>query len=80
MSESEQQPFGGRNERPDARPDDDTLPGERPADQNEKKVGPPGDSTANQTGRTPDRSRPSRPSRRPAAPERPLARSAPPGS
>ena len=38
MSESSQQPFGGRNERPD----DDTLPGERPVDEEEKHVEPPG--------------------------------------
>ena len=38
MSESSKQPFGGRNERPD----DDTLPGERPADDDEQRVEPPG--------------------------------------
>jgi hypothetical protein len=45
MSESEQQPFGGRNERPD----DDTLPGERPAEDDEKEVGPPGDKNDHET-------------------------------
>jgi len=37
MSESSNQPYGGRN----ARPDDDTLPGERPVGDEERHVGSP---------------------------------------
>ena len=45
MSESEKQPYGGRNKRPD----DDTLPGERPVTEDEQTVEPPGEKNDHET-------------------------------